>query len=294
MESVQNIKRRRASVLNISQITKAMELVAATKMRRSQEIALSLRPYAAVVRELLANLSLALKKSELPLPPLLEKRTVKKRAVVLVTSDKGLCGAFNANVLRRAEVFLKENKVLENKEKYVFIAVGTKALAFCIKKKLTVAASFSRIGDYTTPQETKPISDFIVSGFLEKQWDEVLFFSTHFRTALKQEVKESRVLPVDFPIAEGEQREVGDYLIEPSPQEALSRLIPHLIAMEVYHLILEANASEHAARRAAMKNATDNAEELSRELTLLYNKSRQELVTKEIIEITNGAQYAER
>ncbi|MEK7076970.1 MAG: ATP synthase F1 subunit gamma, partial [Patescibacteria group bacterium] len=327
-------KSRLKAVKNISQITKAMELVAATKMRRSQEIALASRPYAFAALEMLANLSSAYQKNQerfVPngssraqpreskgLPPLLEHRPVKTTAIVVVTSDKGLAGAFNSNVIRAFENFLKTENIRLNDPAYRFIAVGQKAARYLERRAGTLAAKFVRFGDYTTMEQIKPLTDTLLSGFVKGEWDRVIVFSMHFRSALKQEVVVRELLPIDFERIKQVAKEIipetgrfadlmkesgvkffeegtreiheEEYLIEPSPEEVLKLLVSHLVLMEIYHLVLEANASEHAARRTAMKNASDNAGELIDDLTLIYNKSRQAGITKELTELTAGAE----
>jgi F-type H+-transporting ATPase subunit gamma len=314
MESVQNIKRRIKGVHNINQITRAMELVAATKMRKSQEIALASRPYALAALDLLGTLSRLEPENEKALPELLIKREVKKTAIVLVTSDKGLAGAFNANVLREFEKFLRREKIDLNSPAYSVIAIGQKAASYLERRAPNLKGKFVRVGDYTTLREVEPIANFLISGYLSGEWDRVLIFSTHFRSALKQEVLRRQILPVEpeelkrtaeeiIPehgrfselvrekqISYFSQRPTGEYLLEPSPREILSALAEHLALMQIYHIILEANASEHAARRMAMKNASENAAKLTEELTLQYNKSRQAAITKEIVEIVAGAE----
>ena len=308
MESLQNIKRRLKSVNNINQITKAMELVAATKMRRSQEIALASRPYAFAALDFLANLS---RLSDIRMPPLLEKRDVTKTAYVVVTSDKGLAGSFNSAVIREFEKFVRTNGVDLKNADDSFVAVGQKANAYLHKRAHAVAEHFLRVGDYTTVEEVRPIADVLTKGYLKQRWDRVLVFSTHFKSALRQFVLVQQLFPVNFESLRKTAQEIvpergkfaesrehptpntqhpTDYLIEPSPQAVLEQLVEHLVVMQIYHLILEANASEHAARRAAMKNASDNAGELASELTILYNKSRQAGITKELTEITAGAE----
>ncbi len=308
MESVQNIKKRLKSVNNISQITKAMELVAATKMRKSQEIALASRPYAFSALGLLANISKTYAK-ELPL--ILKKRKIKKILYVLVTSDKGLAGAFNSSVFRKFEHYLKDNKI--DIAKNSFLAIGEKSGSYLSKKGVKLAEKFSKVGDFTDPKDTNPIADFIIKGYLAKKWDKVTVFSTNFRSALKQEPLERNILPVDFESIKKTVEEITpetgkfanfikdnqvkflaekdqSYLIEPSPLVVLDKLVKFLFSMQFYHIVLEANASEHAARRLAMKTASDNASKLFFNLSLQYNKSRQSSITKEIIEISNGAQ----
>jgi len=306
-ESLQNIKRRVKGVKNINQITKAMELVAATKMRKSQEIALASRPYAFAALHLLANLARIEGAAEHT--PLLAPREVKKRAYVLVTSDKGLAGAFNSNVIRQFQKFTAAEGIDFANENNSFIAIGQKAAAYLERETQHLAGQFVRVGDYTSPAEAKPIAKLLIDGYMNGNWDEVIIFSTHFRTALRQDVLERRILPVTLEAIRATAREIipehgrfanltkeesngraAEYIIEPSAEAILHDLTEHLVMMEVYHLILEANASEHAARRVAMKNASDNAEELADKLNLQYNKSRQAAITREIIEITAGAE----
>lgn len=308
MESLQNIKRHLKGVQNIRQITKAMELVAANKMRRSQEIALASRAYGFAALELLGTIS---RLDDVQLPSLLQKRAVKKRAVVVVTSDKGLAGAFNSAVLREYESFISKNKIDPQDPNISFIAVGQKAVNYLERRVHTLTERFVRFGDYTTLEEVDPLSQRLVDGFLAGEWDEVTMLSTHFRTALRQEVLTRTLLPVD-PVAVREtlQEVVPEtgrfadlharlseervstigYKIEPAPKIVLESLAPHLVRTEIYQVVLEANASEWAARRFAMKSASDNAKELSEELTLEFNKSRQADITRQIIEIAAGAE----
>ena len=315
MESVQNLKKRLKSVANIKKITKAMELVAATKMRRSQEIALSSRPYALVALDLLANLTLIEKRRGLKMPELLEQRKIKKVLFVLVASDKGLAGAFNSSLFKKFEKYIAENKQHYEKEEKIFAAVGEKSFQYLSKKHWNIVKKFVNVGDYTAMGQVQPITDFIITGYLEKQWDRVVVFSTHFKSALKQEAMVRRVLPVDFDhvketvgdiipqtgkfaelmkeqnlVFTGSEKSEKEYVIEPTPELVLEQLAKHLLFMQIYHVILEANASEHSARRMAMKTASDNASDLGQTLNLQYNKVRQASITNQIIEISAGAE----
>ena len=316
-ESVQNLKKRIKSIGNINKITKAMELVAATKMRRSQEIALASRPYAFAALDLLANLSL-LNKKELPL--LMEKRKVKKTLFVLVASDKGLAGAFNSSIFKKFEKIGGRRTSPQSED--LFVAVGGKSFNYLSKKRLKVVKKFTNVGDFTTAEQVQPLTDFLVEGYLKKDWDKVIVFSTHFKSALKQESLSREVLPVSFTSIKETVKEIipdkgkfaeiireqgisfineavsakgyggprQEYLIEPSAKGVLDNLVKHLFSMQMYHLILEANASEHAARRLAMKTASDNASDLGQALNLQYNKVRQGAITSQIIEIIAGAE----
>src|SRR3989338_6218612 len=311
MQSLQTIKQRLRSVKNIGQITKAMELVAATKMRKSQEVALLSRPYAYVALEFLANLS---RVSVGYMPPLMEKRPIEKTAVVVVASDKGLTGSFNSAVFRAFEKYVAVQQLRMDASTTTYIAVGQKAVSYLMRRGETIEQSFVKFGDYTNIEEVRPLADYLISGYLEKTWDRVLIFYTNFRSAMQQDVVVRELFPVTFEklketaeeiipqtgkyAAEGHgalfQTNTGatekEYIIEPSPEAVLRELVPHLIIMQVYHIILEANASEHAARRMAMKNASDNASDIVDDLTLEYNKSRQAGITKELTEITAGAE----
>lgn len=321
MESPQNIKKRLKSVNNIGQITKAMELVSATKMRKSQQIALDSRPYAFAALELLANVSVLenLEKWDIPL---FENRSRLRQGFggpmkvlfVLVASDKGLAGAFNSSVFKKFERHFREDASHPNEEK-LFLAVGEKANAYLSKKNFNIVKKFVQAGDFTTPDQVAPITNFIIKGYLEKKWDRVVVISTHFRSALKQEPHVREILPIDFDHVADTIKQIipergkfadlikeqninfvpdksalKEYTIEPAPQKVLEKLAEHLFFMQVYHLILEANASEHSARRMAMKTASDNASDLGEKLNLQYNKSRQSKITTEISEISAGAE----
>ena len=323
-ESVQNLKKRLKSIGNINKITKAMELVAATKMRKSQEIALASRPYAFTALDLLANLTRLETgggRASTQLPELLKRRKVKKVLLVLVASDKGLAGAFNSSVFKKFESFLKQNSQKYQDEK-IFVAVGEKSANYLSRKGLNVVKKFTHVGDFTTVEQVQPITDFLVQGYLEKNWDKVVVFSTHFRSALKQESLTREVLPIGFESIKETVKEIipdkgkfaelikeqsisfinnetvaaqsvgmsKEYLIEPSAKAVLEDLVKHLFFMQLYHLILEANASEHAARRLAMKTASDNAKDLGQALNLQYNKVRQASITNQIIEIIAGSE----
>ncbi|MEI7424975.1 MAG: ATP synthase F1 subunit gamma [Candidatus Staskawiczbacteria bacterium] len=312
MESPQNIKKRLRSVNNINKITKAMELVAATKMRKSQEIALMSRPYAFAALDFLATVSAF---DPAKLPELFKKREIKKVLFVLVSSDKGLAGAFNSSIFRKFEMHMKRDEEKYSKEEKFYVAVGEKAFNYLSRKGLNVVKKFVAVGDYTTPEQVHPLADFVVEGYLTEKWDRVVIISTHFRSALKQEPHVRRVLPVDFDHIRETVQEIipergkfadaiktcqisfipdktklQEYLIEPNGNEVLQKLAEHLFFVQVYHLILEANASEHSARRMAMKTASDNASDLGGVLNLQYNKSRQSKITTEISEISAGAE----
>jgi len=292
-----------------------MELVAATKMRKSQEIALASRPYSFAALDLLATLSSLNQENPENIPELFKKREIKKVLFVLVSSDKGLAGAFNSAVFRKFEHHMRRDEAKYANEEKIYLAVGEKSFNYLTKKGLNVIKKFVSVGDYTTTDQIHPTVDFIVEGYLGKKWDRVVVVSTHFKSALKQEPHVEKVLPVDFEhikeiVSETipekgkfaelikeqnvsfipNKTDLKEYLVEPSAEKVLQKLSEHLFFIQFYHLVLEANASEHSARRMAMKIASDNASELGDALNLKYNKSRQARITTEISEISAGAE----
>jgi F-type H+-transporting ATPase subunit gamma len=304
------IKNRIKSTKSIAQITKAMEAVSAVKMRKSQATAISARPYALSALEILRSVSKKIEAEEIALSPFLFERPIAKICALVITSDKGLCGAFNSSVIKKAENFIK------NSEKPVsLITVGKKGRDFFKRRKYDVVGEFTGHGDFADLEETNPIFEKISAGFLQKDFDEVYFIYANFISALKQETIVRKILPfteksleeivagilpergkyANMPTALGESEGLNKspYKFEPSPKEVLEKLLPELLHIEIHHVILEGNASEHSSRMLAMRSARDNAEEFITELTLSYNKARQAQITKELTEITGGASALE-
>jgi F-type H+-transporting ATPase subunit gamma len=285
-----------------------MEAVSAVKMRKSELVALKARPYALSALEIFKGLSARLDNNISNLSPLLEQNKSKKIGLVVITSDKGLAGSFNTNVLRKALEILKDKK-----DEFELITVGKKGKDFLGRRGFSIAKDFLGAGDFVELEETRPISIFIKEGFLNKRWSKVILLYTNFMSALKQETITREMLPFSFEsiskIVDGitpdrgryanmpsfiGQKEKGlTYKFEPDPVTVLNELLPALLEIEVHHAILEANASEHSSRMVAMKNASENARELIGELTLVYNKARQAQITKELTEITAGKEALE-
>jgi len=302
MQSLRDLKRRIRSVRNIGQITKAMEVVSMTKMRRAQLFALEARPYALAAFEMFENL-----RSMTAEPPaLLRKTAEKKRLLVVATSDKGLAGAFNENVIRKANAWIEERKA--RGEEMHIITIGKKAKDSFLRRGIEPVESYSGFGDFSTIRETSPVAERVTSGFLGGEWDSAEITYTHFRTTLKQEAVVRKILPVTekglsdiitsivpeygrfHEVAEREEpaRYTYEFVFEPSPKEILDSLLPELLKVHLHHTILESNASEHSARMIAMKSAHDNADELGGELNLTYNKARQAGITQELSEVVAG------
>jgi F-type H+-transporting ATPase subunit gamma len=307
MESLQQVKSRMGAVKNIGQITKAMEVVSATKMRKAQILAIESRPYAYAALGALADLLRYAPEHLLEKSVLVQERKVKKSLTVLVASDRGLAGAFNGNVIRQFENL----GVGHLSEEVSYILVGKKLAGFAKRKGLNVVGTFTGFGDFASHEETAPLTKLIVEGYLRGDWDEVTVLSTHFKSTLSQVVLTREILPMHLdlirdtvreiiPVAGKfshihnkivngpEKEELTSYIFEPSPEVVLDKLLPELLQMQILHLLLEANASEHSARMVAMKNASENSKELAENLNLEFNKARQALITKEMIEITSA------
>ena len=306
MASSRQVKKRIRSTKNIAQITKAMEAVSAVKMRKSQEIALRSRSYSLAAYEILKNLVGGFDLESMKSNPLLKRHKSKRTCLVIVTSDKGLCGAFSGNVLRTANNFIKSRDA----GTVDVIAIGKKGADFSVKKGIKLVEKITGTGDYGAIDETRFLSDLLAKLYSTGEYGEIYAVYTNFISVMKQEVVVEKILPfsregVEKRIEEiipmrgkyaGTPEVLGEsgpartgYIFEPSPKEALSNLLPLLLEIQVYHIVLEANASEHSARMVAMKNASENASELIDSLELLYNKARQAQITKELTEIVGGA-----
>jgi len=298
MQSTQTIRRQIQSTKNTSQITKAMEMVSAAKMRKSQEAALMARPYAEAALHILENVSESIEPRK---HILLERREVKNICLFVVTSDKGLCGGLNSGVIKKAAEIIKEN---ESKNiKVSVVAIGKKAEGYFRKTKNNLIAVFNGIGDTVELKETLPISKLLIDDFRDKKFDKVMAVYTNFISTLKQDTKTKTILPVTRRSLEETIEEIEDivpkdskdgnnnnleYKFEPSSSEVLCKLLPNLIEIQSYHIILESNASEHSARMVAMKTATDSARDMLEDLNLSYNYIRQQKITQEISEISAG------
>lgn len=284
MPSTREIRRRIRSVKNMTQITRAMEMVSASKMRRAQRNVLATRPYADRLIDVMGELtarSVGGRKGTL-----LEVRSdVKSIALIVVTPDKGLTGAMITNLLRRAGRFILEER--ERGRQIETLAVGKKGRDFLVRSGLPMVAEVTKLGDYPSLASTLAISTQVINSFRSGQYDEVYVIYSEFVNNLVQRPAIKRLLPVEPPNEPVESQ--VDYTYEPSQEEVLQDLLPRFVEVQLYQAILESIASEHSARMVAMRNATDNAKELTREYTLSYNKTRQANITNEVSEIASGA-----
>jgi len=281
LANVRLIRRRIRGIRSIAKITRAMEMIATSRMRRAQERGLAGRPYSQKIQQVLADLA-ALPQADVALHPLLQRRPVNKIAIVHITPDRGLCGGLNANLNRRTASFILEQKV-----PVTVIGVGRKGIDFMRRYRRDVRAEFTQIGDRPSLLDTLPISRIIIDDYTNGVCDQVYLVYAQFISTMVQRPVLQQILPIEpAPIPSAQNVE---YIYEPSPNVVLSGLLPRFVEMQVYHAILETIASEQSARMVSMRNATDNASELIDELTLMQNKARQESITKELLDITGGA-----
>ncbi len=281
MANTQDIRRRIKSIRNTAQITKAMQMVAASKMRRAQAHALAGRPYATLMNEVLVSLQ---SRTDAKLHPLLQVREVKKELVIVVSTDKGLAGALNTNLLREAARF--------DSAKTGYIVAGRKARQFLARTKRELMADFE-LKDSPSFVETKAIAQFATEKFLAGEVDKVSVLYTHFVNTINQRPTVQTLLPISpFDLPQGGAAAKTDpllgYVFEPAPERVLDAMLPYYLQYQIYQMILDARASEHSARMVAMKNATDNAKQFIKDLTLEYNKMRQASITTELLEISTA------
>jgi F-type H+-transporting ATPase subunit gamma len=301
MASLRDIKRKIKVVKNISQITQAMKMVAAAKLRRVQERVEQGKPYAQTMNQLVGTLAPNVREFE---HPLLESRETHAVGIVVVAADKGLCGSYNSNILRRGHRFVDE-KLAElgigrHDERLRLITIGRKATDYFRKRDYPVTASYASVGVDTPYVEVRAIADAITGLFLNGQVDEVHIAYTEFVNTIVQKPMTVKFLPIEPPASEADEGvdaaiddEAGgtqDFIFEPGAPELLGVLLPRFVETQVYQLLLEATASEFGARMTAMTNATKNANEQIDALTLIANRTRQAAVTNELLDIVGGAE----
>ncbi|MBY0386010.1 ATP synthase F1 subunit gamma [bacterium] len=288
MASLKDIRARIQSTKNTQQITSALKLVSASKLKRAQNNIVNLRPYAKALKQMIYDLAA----SERAQHALLEKRTdVKNLLLVVVSSDRGLCGSFNSSINKFTTKYLDENKSKYNKMDVIF--VGKKSRDFFARKNIKPLETVTDLAREISYSMAAKIADTVMKAYLKGQYDEVRFIYNEFKSAISQEVRCEALLPID-PAADvdktAENKFSKDLIIEPAPQQMIEQLLHKYFAVQVYKSLSESVASEHGARMSAMENATKNAGEMIRSLSLTYNKLRQASITSELIEITTGAE----
>jgi F-type H+-transporting ATPase subunit gamma len=288
MATLRDIRNRITAVKNTAKITSAMRMVAAAKLRRAQEAILSTRPYTDKFSEVLSNL--AGSASEDYFHPLLRKpEVIKHIAIVVISSDRGLCGSFNTNVLRMAQQYIEQTVPAEFPQaKVSVVAVGRRSSQFFAKSSHTVLASYPEVFaqlKFTTASE---IAGIVANGFINEEFDRVMIFNNEFKSIIKQETTCKQLLPVESVTNESATNK--DSIFEPSRSDIMDTILPKFVNTLVWKGLLESNAAEQAARMMAMESATTNARDLIRSLQLSYNKARQASITTEMLEIVGGAE----
>lgn len=280
MASQRDIRRRIGAVRNIKQITRAMQFVAASKLKRAQDATLAARPYSDVIDEVLADLATVLSAED---HPLLAEREGGKRLIVLVTTDRGLAGPLNTNTIRFAA-----REITESKGDLAVVTVGRKGRDAMRRAGVPMEAHFAGFGDRPAFSDVIPLARLITDDFLERKFDRVEIIYSRFVTTLTQRPERITLLPVE-PSEDTEGIPGNQFIFEPNAGAVLEQLLPRYVATRLFQAVLESKASEESSRMVAMKNATENAEELIEDLTLSYNKVRQSNITREMIEIASGA-----
>jgi F-type H+-transporting ATPase subunit gamma len=282
--TTREIRRRIRSIGNITQITRAMEMVSAAKMRRAQERVMASRAYSERIRVMISGLA-GLTDLEEGEYPLLQQRPIENVALIVMTSDKGLAGALNSNVIRHAAEFIRDQVV----GRAEIIALGKKGRDFFRKTQYNLSAEFTKLQDWPTIEDLRPVVDIAIEDFTRGKVDAVYLVYTRFFNTLSQRPQVLQLLPITPEFDEEAEEAIRDFIFEPSRGEVLNALLPRYVEVQIYQAMLDALASEHSARMVAMRNATENANELMDALTLTYNKARQAQITAEVSEIAAGA-----
>jgi F-type H+-transporting ATPase subunit gamma len=288
MASLKEVRNRIVSVNSTQQITKAMKMVSAAKLRRAQDAIHQMRPYAKKLAEMIATVSAQTEAGAEN--PFTEVREIKRALIIVVTSDRGLCGAFNANVGKATMALVQEKYAdLQAAGQVEILSLGKKGAEYLTRRGYNVNESFTDIFTRLNFSNVREIGDNVLTSFTEKKFDVVEVIFNYSKNVATQIIQTEQLLPL-VATESGEKVNAVDYIFEPSEEEIISELIPKSIKLSIFRALLESNSSEHGARMTAMDKATDNAGELIKALKLEYNRSRQAAITKEILEIVGGAE----
>jgi F-type H+-transporting ATPase subunit gamma len=285
MASLKSIKKRIVSVKSTRQITKAMKMVSAAKLRRAQDNVVAARPYARKLREVMERLAQSQESD--PHPLMVRRETSPRALIVLVTSDRGLCGGFNANISKATERFIQEHR--DEYSEVTITTIGRKGFDF-LKNRQKIANNYAGVITKPTYQAAALIAQEVIQGFLDEQYDEVFLFYNAFRSVMSQDITCEQLLPISPPESKEETESGVEYIYEPTKGELLGELLPKSIEVAIFKAMLESVASEHGARMTAMDSASKNATEMIGKLTLIYNRARQAAITTELTEIISGAE----
>ena len=284
MASLKSIKKRIVSVKNTRQITKAMKMVSAAKLRRAQENVVAARPYAKKLGEVMQSLAT---NTEGDLHPLLEKRDAKKLLLIVITSDRGLCGGFNSNLCKAGDRYLKEK--MNSYEQVSVLTIGRKGFEF-LKSRYTVYKNFANVLAKPSYQTAAMLAQEVIDGFVAGEYDRVELLYNSFRTVMSQDITFQQLLPVEPEVTAATDETPVEYIYEPSVGELLAEILPKNIEVQIFKAMLETVAGEHGARMTAMDSASKNANEMIGKLTLQYNRARQAAITTELMEIISGSE----
>lgn len=294
MPSTREIRRRMRSIKNMAQITRAMQMVASSKMRRAQERVQESRPYSDQLRALVSRLSRVAGEDVGDEAELLRRRPVRNVGYLLVTPDRGLSGALPSNINRKAASSALEqgNELAERGQRpgMHYIAVGRKGRDFVIRSQQQLIAEFTNFGDRPSMNDASAIAQVAMDAFLKEEVDVVYLVYPKFVNTVTQTPVVTQLLPVEPPSDQGDQQETIEYIYEPNPEEIFHALLPRYVDVQVYQALLETVASFYSAQMVAMKNATDSANDLLQDLTLTYNKARQASITTQILEVVSGSE----
>jgi len=285
MATLRDIRRRIKGVQNTEQITKAMKMVAAAKLRRAQENVISARPYARKISGLVNHL---LTDELSGTNELLLNRQTKKVLVVVLTSDRGLCGAFNTNILKEAVRLIQED-LIPQQLNYSLFCIGKKGFDFFRKRDYEITGNALGVFGHLKFTDALSISSEMISGYLKGDFDKIVVVYNEFKSVVRQEIVREQYLPISFDNGEKVKQSTTDYIFEPGQKEIIDSLLPKHLQSQMWRILLESNASEFGARMTAMDNASTNAKDLIRSLKITYNKARQAAITKEILEVVSGA-----
>jgi F-type H+-transporting ATPase subunit gamma len=291
MAGLKEVRIRIASVISTQQITKAMKMVSAAKLRRAQDAIVRLRPYASKLTEIMQNVSQSSEVSGGN--PYTKVRPVNKVLIVAIASNRGLCGAFNSNVIRTVNRMVREQFTQQNAAGNVkVLCIGKKVSDYFSKNKKLYLDNRNDIYNHLDFEHVSEIAAFLMDEFAKETYDKVVIVYNRFKNAAVQYVTEETLLPLEPPAEEAQSktRTKADYIFEPSIEEIITELIPKTIRTQLYKALLDSHASEHGARMTAMNKATENAGDMLKELRLSYNKARQAVITREILEIVGGAE----
>lgn len=289
MASTQEIRRRIRSVRNVAQITRAVQLVASSKMRRAQERVIASRPYAEQLSKLLSRV--AAQADDLNDLPLMQKRDVKRVAIVLITPDRGLAGALNSNINRRAAQLAQELRRQYNNPTLplTFVSVGRKGRDFLTRSHQNITAEFTQLGDQPKLQDVRAIARAVTDAYINGEIDLALLVYPKYVSTVVQTPTVMQLLPAEPPATEETEGAAPQYIFEPDAQQIFAELLPRYVETQIFQPLLETVASFYSAQMLAMKNATDSANDLLSDLTLTYNKVRQTAITTQILEVVSGA-----